>query len=83
MREMTPRQLSLCGRAQAYRNLRLARNKVARRYNEKRTPHSFKVGDQVLYTENVVSSKALNVSGKKQLRWSAPCVIAKVLTRIM
>jgi hypothetical protein len=53
--------------AQAYRNLKLARNKVARRYDEKRTPHSFKVGDQVLYRKNVVSSKALNVSGKMQL----------------
>jgi hypothetical protein len=52
---------------QAYRNLRLARNKVARRYNEKRTPHSFKAGDQVLYRKNVVSSKALNVSRKMQL----------------
>jgi hypothetical protein len=67
--------------AQAYRNLRLARNKVARRYNEKRTPHSFKVGDQVLYRKNVVNSKALNVSGKMQLRWSAPCVITRIVNK--
>jgi glutamine cyclotransferase len=59
----------------------MARDKVARRYNEKWTPHSFKVGDKVLYRKNVVSSKALNVSGKMQLKWSAPCVIAKVVNK--
>jgi hypothetical protein len=54
---------------------------VARRYNEKRTPHSFNVGDQVLYRKNVVGSKALNVSGKMQLQWSTPCVITRIVNK--
>jgi hypothetical protein len=67
--------------AQAYRNLKLALNKVARRYNENRAPHSFKVGDQVLCRKNVVGSKALNVSGKMQIRWSAPCAITTIVNK--
>jgi hypothetical protein len=65
--------------ARACHNLKLARNKVARRYNENRSAHSFKVGDLVMYRMNVVSKKALNISGKMQLRWSAPVVISKIV----
>jgi hypothetical protein len=54
-------------------------NKVARRYNENRKAHSFQVGDLVMYRMNVVSRKALNISGKMQLRWSAPAVISKIV----
>ena len=48
----------------AYHNLRLARNRVAHRYNKGRMAHQFKVGDTVMYKKNLVSSKAQNVSGK-------------------
>jgi hypothetical protein len=75
----TPSSQSLW--AQSYHNLKLARNKVAHRYDENRAPHSFKVGDQVLYRKNIVGSKALNVSGKMQLRWSAPCVITRIVNK--
>jgi len=51
---------------------------VARRYNENRKAHSFKIGDWVMYRMNVVSRKALNISGKMQLRWSALAVISKI-----
>jgi hypothetical protein len=65
--------------ARAYRNLKLSRNKVAQRYNERRTSNSFKVWDKVLFKKNVVSSKALKVSEKLQLRWSEPRVIARIV----
>jgi len=34
---------------QAYHNLRLARNRVAKRYNRDRKEHQFKAGDSVMY----------------------------------
>ena len=64
--------------AQAYDNLRIARNKVADRYNLGRRPHQFKVGDTVMYKKNLVSSKAQNISQKLLLRWSEPLVVAKI-----
>lgn len=62
----------------AYANLIEARNKVARRYNTGHKPHSYRVGDTVLYRVNVVSSKAQNISAKLSLRWSKP-VAAKIV----
>ena len=64
---------------QAYANLMQARDKVARRYNAGRKPHSFRVGDTVVYRMNVVSSKARGISAKLLLRWSKPAVIAKIV----
>jgi len=55
----------------AYDNLKLARSKVARRYDAKRKPHQYRVG------ENVASSKAQNISAKMLMRWSKPVVISK------
>ena len=63
--------------ADAYANLRAARARVANRYNANRTPHTYKVGNLVMYRKNLVSSKAQNVSSKFLMRWSDPLVIAK------
>jgi hypothetical protein len=62
---------------QAYNNLKAARDRVARRYNENRKPHQYKVGDLVMYKRNLVSSEAQKVTGKLLMRWSQPVVIAK------
>ena len=63
----------------AYRNLQLACKKVARRYNTTHKPHTYQVGDMVVYRLNLVSSKVRNVSAKLMLRWSKPMVIAKIV----
>jgi len=63
--------------ARAYRNLKMANQKVARNYNRGREPHSFGVGDTVRYGVKLASSKAREVSAKMSLRWSEPAVIAK------
>jgi hypothetical protein len=63
----------------AYANLMQARNKVARRYNTGRKPHTYCVGDAVLYRLNVLSSKAQNISAKLALRWSKLVVVAKIV----
>jgi len=65
--------------AQAYQNLKSARNRVAQRYNMNRRPHSFKIGDAVMYKEHPMSSKARNISGKLLLRWSKPVVISRIV----
>jgi hypothetical protein len=64
---------------QAYANLMQAIEKVAHRYNTGRRPHSFRVGDTVLYRLNVASSKARGISAKLLFRWSKPHVIAKLV----
>ena len=56
-----------------------ARSKVARRYNVKRKPHKYRVGDIVVFRLNVASSKAQNISAKLLTRWSKPMVIAKIV----
>ena len=56
-----------------------SRNKVARRYNIGRKPHTYCVGHTVLYRLNVLSSKAQNISAKLALRWSKPVVAAKIV----
>ena len=64
---------------EAYHNLKSARDKVARRYNEGRKQHGFKVGDIVVYKLNLQSSKPQNISRKMLLRWSEPMVISRVI----
>ena len=63
--------------AQAYRNLRRAKEKVARRYDLKRKPHPYQVGDTVVYRLNLIRSKGQNISAKLLLRCSKPLIIAK------
>jgi hypothetical protein len=65
--------------AQAYANLRRARNKVAKRYDRGRKPHEYRVGDIVMYKMRLASSKANKVTAKLLLRWSKPVVIAKIV----
>jgi len=65
--------------AEAIRNLRRARDQVARRYNAGRKATPFKVGDVVVYQVKVLSSKGKGVSAKLGLKWSKPMVIAKFL----
>jgi hypothetical protein len=64
--------------AQAYINLKAARNKVADRYNSTRTEHQYKVGDWVLYRKNLTSSKAQSETAKLMLQWSEPVIIARI-----
>jgi hypothetical protein len=64
---------------QAYANLMQAKDKVACRYNARRRPHLFRVGDTVLYHMNVASSKARGILAKLLLRWSKPVVTAKIV----
>jgi hypothetical protein len=59
--------------------LKAAREKVARRYDAHRKPHSYKEGDLVMYKRNLVSSKAQNTTSKLLLRWSEPVIIAKII----
>jgi len=63
----------------AYRNLKIACEKVTRRYNEGRKEHRFKIGNTVVFKRQFVSSKAQNITGKMLLRWSEPVVIARVI----
>jgi len=65
--------------AQAYTNLKAAREKVARRYDANRKMHNFKQSDLVMFRKNLVSSKANNVTSKLLMRWSEPVVIAKIV----
>jgi len=62
-----------------YRNLKLASKRVARRYNQNRKPHQYRVGETVRYQLKLSSSKARNVSAKLLVRWSEPMVIVKIV----
>ena len=55
--------------AEAIRNLRKARDQVARRYDAVRKATPFKVGDVVAYRVKVLSSKGKGVSAKLELKW--------------
>jgi len=56
-----------------------ARDKVVFRYIAGRRPHSYGVGDTVLYRMNVANSKARGISAKLLLGLSKPAVIAKIV----
>ena len=55
--------------AEAIRNLRKARDQVARRNDAVRKATPFKVGDVVAYRVKVLSSKGKGVSAKLELKW--------------
>ena len=63
----------------AYANLMQAKNKVARRYDADRRPHTYRVGDKVVYRLHVLSSKAQNLSAKLALKWSKPVIVAEIV----
>ena len=49
---------------EAYRNLQVARKKVAQRYNQARKLHPYGVGDLVRYQLKLSSSKAQTITPK-------------------
>jgi hypothetical protein len=63
----------------AIRNLRLARDRVAKRYNEGRKESLYKVGEMVVCRMKTLSSKGKGVSEKLELRWSEPMAFVKFL----
>ena len=65
--------------SRACANLMQARNNEAKRYNASRRPHSYQVGDMVVYHLNAISSKARNISAKLSLKWFELVVVAKTL----
>ena len=64
---------------EAIRNLRMAKNRVARRFNIGRKEAQYKVGDIVLCQRKVLSSKGKGISQKLELKWSVPMVIVRFL----
>jgi hypothetical protein len=64
---------------QAYCKLKRACKNVARRYNQGRIPHTYQVGDRVVFRLNLASSKAKQIIQKMQLRWSPPMVIQRMV----
>jgi hypothetical protein len=66
----------------ALTNLKRARDRVARRYNELRSEAVFRVGDLVLVKLHPQSSKELKCSAKIANKWSNPLLIAGFLTKV-
>jgi hypothetical protein len=67
---------------QALANLKKARERVARRYNQSRRGVVFQVGDLVLVKLHPQSSKVLQLSAKIANKWSEPLMISKFLTPV-
>jgi hypothetical protein len=57
---------------EAIRNLTMAKNRVASRFNRGRKEAHYKVGDLVLCQRKVLRSKGKGISQKLELRWSVP-----------
>ena len=64
---------------EAIRNLRMAKNRVAKRFNVGRKEAQYKVGDTVLCQTKVLSSKGKGISQKLEFKWSVPMVIVRFL----
>jgi hypothetical protein len=64
-------------------NLKRARDRVARRYNDLRSDAVFRVGDLVLVKLHPQSSKVLKRSAKFENKWSNPLIIVKLLTKLL
>jgi hypothetical protein len=67
---------------QALKNLKRARDRVARRYNALRSEAVFRVGDLVLVKLHPQSSKALKRSAKIENKWFDPLLITRFLTNV-
>lgn len=63
-------------------NLKMARGRVARRYDTLRREPVFRVGDLVLVKLQPQSSKTLKRSAKTENKWSIPLIIARFLTKV-
>ena len=70
---------ALCTRA--CEKIKAATRTVARRFNERRSPHQFNVGDSHV-KRNLVSSKAQHITAKLPLRWSESLVISNIVNQI-
>jgi hypothetical protein len=66
----------------ALENLKKARDRVAKRYDARRSEAVFRVGDLVLVKLHPQSSKVLRRSAKLENKWSEPFLVAKFLTRV-
>ena len=64
---------------EAIRNLNMARNRVAKRFDVGRKEARYKVGDTVVCQMRTLSSKGKGVSQKLELKWSKLMVIVKFL----
>jgi hypothetical protein len=62
----------------AYAKLQRTRRTVAIRYNQRRKPHKFLVGDTVRYRLRLISDKANRTSAKMLMLWSEP-LVSKIL----
>ena len=51
----------------ACENLRAAMRRVARRVNERRSPHQFNVGETVMFKRNLLSYKVQHITAKLSL----------------
>jgi len=54
----------------ACENLNAARRRLARRFNERRSPHQYNLGDTVMFKRNLLNNKAQNITAKLSLRRS-------------
>ena len=66
----------------ALHNLKLAKTKVAQRYNVNRYPNTFKIGDRVRYKLYPQSSMIKKQSAKLMLKWSEPYFVKRFLTPV-
>ena len=64
---------------EAIRNLGMAKNRVAKRFNVGRKEAQYEVGGTVLCQRKVLSSKGKGISQKLELKWSVPLVIVRFL----
>ena len=62
---------------EAIRNLNMARNRVAKRFDVGRKEARYKVGDTVVCQMRTLSSEGKGVAQKLELKWSKPMVIVK------
>lgn len=61
--------------SRAIESLRRARESRERKYNQKRTPNTFKSGDWVMFRLNPISKAVDHINQKLLPMWSKPCVI--------
>jgi hypothetical protein len=66
-------------RTEAIRNLTMAKNRVANRFNRGRQEAHYKVGDLVPCQRKVLNSKGKGISQKLELRWSVPMKVDRFL----
>jgi hypothetical protein len=61
---------------------RLARERTAKYYNERRRPHAFRVGQLVVIQTHTLSNAGANVTSKFSASWSKPMRITRLTTPV-